>query len=278
MFVACPQCGFLVAAQSGGTARCPRCGTPIEARQAQPLEQVRPRRRRGKTAAAETQPSTTQVDPDTPDAPFVPAGSVATDTPEPRAPGPAFPDIAPSAESHDAPASTRAGRRAPSFARRHAVTTSHTQRRREWAMAGALALLLALQIVLSQREALAGSAQWRPLIAGLCGVLQCDLPPWRDPSAFAMLHRSVQPRPDRPGVLRVDASFRNDARWAQSWPTILLTLSDMDGRRVGQRAFQPREYLGQDAVGQIAPGQSATLQLDVVEPSQRVVAFTFDFL
>ena len=93
-----------------------------------------------------------------------------------------------------------------------------------------------------------------------------------------MLQRSVQPRAGTRGVLHVSASFRNDARWAQSWPTVLLTLSDMDGRQVGMRAFTPADYLGKDARGTIAPGQSATIQLDVVEPAQQVVAFTFDFL
>jgi hypothetical protein len=58
----------------------------------------------------------------------------------------------------------------------------------------------------------------------------------------------------------------------------LLTLSDMDGRQVGLRAFTPAEYRSQGDAGHIAPGQSATIQLDVVEPAQRVVAFTFDFL
>jgi hypothetical protein len=45
-------------------------------------------------------------------------------------------------------------------------------------------------------------------------------------------------------VLHVSASFRNDARWEQPWPTVLLTLSDMDGRQVGLRAFSPADYLG----------------------------------
>ena len=60
-----------------------------------------------------------------------------------------------------------------------------------------------------------------------------------------MLQRNVQPKPGAPGVLHVNASFRNDARWPQPWPTVLLTLSDIDGRQVGLRAFKPGEYLRQ---------------------------------
>ncbi len=93
-----------------------------------------------------------------------------------------------------------------------------------------------------------------------------------------MLQRSVQPKAGTRGVLHVSASFRNDAQWEQPWPTVLLTLSDMDGRQVGMRAFTPADYHVEGDSAHIAPGQSATIQLDVVEPPQQVVAFTFDFM
>jgi len=92
-----------------------------------------------------------------------------------------------------------------------------------------------------------------------------------------MLDRAVQPRPDAPGVLRARASFRNDAHWAQAWPTIMLTLSDVDGQPLGARAFGPAEYLGRAPDAPLAPGQTATVQFDVEEPAPGVVAFTFDF-
>ena len=93
-----------------------------------------------------------------------------------------------------------------------------------------------------------------------------------------MLQRSVRPKPGESGVLAVEASFRNDARWAQSWPQLVLSLSDVDGRPVGQRAFQPQEYRRAHRVGdELLPGQSATVTFEVIEPAPRIVAFTFDF-
>jgi hypothetical protein len=146
------------------------------------------------------------------------------------------------------------------------------------AIVAGLALLLVLQVLLADRAQLAADARWRPVVAGACTVLRCDVPAWREPAAFTLLQRDVRPAPARPGVLHVAASFRNDARWAQAWPMLLLTLSDADGRAVGFRAFTPAEYLGKaPAQPALASGASATVALDVVEPDPGVVAFTFDF-
>jgi len=91
-----------------------------------------------------------------------------------------------------------------------------------------------------------------------------------------MLARSVEPS-GTPGVLRVRMSFRNDARWPQPWPTLLLSLSDVRGRPVAQRAFAPTDYRAGGQGAPLAPGQSASVQFDVVEPASPAVAFTFEF-
>ncbi|WP_147653118.1 DUF3426 domain-containing protein [Vulcaniibacterium gelatinicum] len=167
---------------------------------------------------------------------------------------------------------------APSFLHRTDRAATPVRRWPELAALVALALLLALQLLLAQRDALAAHARWRPLVAALCQALRCTLPPWREPAAFTMLHREVRPHPRHPGTLLVNASFRNDARWPQPWPQLLLTLSDLDGRAVGARAFTAPEYLGAPpAQREIAPGQSAAVTLVVVEPAPDVVAFSFDF-
>lgn len=251
MFVACPHCGFLVAAQSGTTQRCPRCGSPIDPKLARPL--AKGDAPAAKAAQVETAPSDIAVSD---------AGELAT---------------APIAEP-DKPPRRKRGPHAPSFALRHAPAPMRATHWRSWLVIAGLGLLLFVQILLAQRETLAANASWRPLINGACIVLHCDVPAWRDPAAFTMLQRSVQPKAGARGVLHVSASFRNDAQWEQPWPTVLLTLSDMDGRQVGMRAFTPADYHVKGDSTHIAPGQSATIQLDVVEPAQQVVAFTFDFM
>lgn len=165
--------------------------------------------------------------------------------------------------------------RAPSFLRESAPPRS---RRGEWAVLVVLALVLAAQLFFSQRAQLAADARWRPLVLAACDALGCSVPAWHQPSAFSMLSRDVIAVPGQPGVLRVQASFRNDAAWPQAWPALVLALSDASGRQLGVRRFLPRDYLGnapKDAL--LAPAQAAQLAFDIVEPAPGVVAFDFRF-
>jgi hypothetical protein len=166
----------------------------------------------------------------------------------------------------------------PSFARARVGAVAVDRRRLalRWAAIAALSLLLVLQLLLSDRARLAGDARWRGLLTQLCGVLQCTLPAWREPRAFRVIERDITLR--RPGVLRVNARIRNDARWAQPWPALQLTLSDANGRDVATRVFTPSEYLGgMPTQSELGSGQSAALSMEVVEPGPQAVAFTFDF-
>lgn len=169
----------------------------------------------------------------------------------------------------------------PSFIRPPAAGDHDPRTRAAWrgpAAIAALALSLLLQILLADRAQLAAEARWRPVVSALCAVLRCEIPAWHEPAAITLVRRDIRPHPSRPGALHVTANFRNDARWAQEWPVLLLTLSDVDGRAVGARAFQPREYLGHaPADAFLASGQAAEVAMDILEPAPGVVAFTFDF-
>ena len=165
--------------------------------------------------------------------------------------------------------------RAPSFLREQAPPRA---RRGEWIALALLALALPAQLFFSQRTQLAADARWRPLVSAACDTLGCNVPAWREPAAFSMLSRDVIAVPGRPGVLRVQASFRNDAAWPQPWPALVLALSDANGRQLGMRRFRPRDYLGdapKDAL--LAPSQATQLAFDIVEPAPGVVAFDFRF-
>lgn len=169
-------------------------------------------------------------------------------------------------------------RRLPSFARN--ADGSARPARERWLIVAviALAVLLVLQVLLADRARLAANAQWRPMLATLCSALRCELPPWREPAAFTLLQRDVRQHPTRPGVLRVSATFRNDARWPQPWPRLQLTLSDINGRPAGQRRFEAQEYLGgTPAQTELASGESATVAMDILEPAPQIVAYDFRF-
>lgn len=188
---------------------------------------------------------------------------------------------APAQAAPAVPVVAKAAAREPSFLHGHAHARPSAARapRWQWAVLGVLALALVLQVLLADRARLAGDAAWRPALTTLCDALGCSLPPWREPQAFAMLDRDVRPVPEVPGVLQAQATFRNDARWPQPWPVLMLTLKDADGRTLGARALRPSEYLPRDgaASATLGPGQSAQVAVRVREPSANVVAFSFDF-
>ena len=176
------------------------------------------------------------------------------------------------------PAAVAAASDAPSFLGSARARTLPAPRW-HWLLVAGLALLLVLQSVLADRARLAADAGNRAWLAPLCGVLHCSLPPWHEPAAFTMTSREIRPLPGQAGVLQVQASIRNDARWAQAWPDLRLSLSDADGRVIGSGVFPPAQYLGEPpGTAQLEPGQSARIAFRVQEPAASTVAFTFDFL
>jgi hypothetical protein len=149
---------------------------------------------------------------------------------------------------------------------------------RRWLALIALCALLAVQVLVADRARLSQSERWRPWVERACGVLQCEVPLWYQPSAFQINSRDIQPHPSVPGALMVRASIENTARYAQAWPQIELSMSDMDDRRMGLRRFQVEEYLGSTPESvTIAPGQLANLTLEILDPGKRAVAFSFEF-
>ena len=310
MFVPCPHCGFLVALivrPDGAPQRCPRCDglvqddpPPVEPNEdsavAVPDEPAPLVPAPFEATATEVAAAEAVVE-EHPDA-MAPADASsmvthATNDDDTALPHDAASEAPPATSYEDAIAAVTVGataarpakraarprrKGAPSFARH---TVHHARTRAHWgwyAGIAALALLFALQLLLAQRHELAADPRWRPFVEGACGVLRCDVPAWREPAAFTMLQRTVRPQPGSAGVLAVEASFRNDARWPQPWPTLVLSLSDVDGRPVGVRAFAPSEYRAAHRPDdQLLPGQSANVTFQVIEPAPRIVAFTFDF-
>ncbi len=161
------------------------------------------------------------------------------------------------------------------------VRTEPSRPPRHWGMplvAIALFFLLLLQVILADRARLATDPDWRPRLQALCGLLRCTLPPWHEPSALTLVARDIRPHPKVPGVLVISATFRNDARFAQAWPQLELSLADIEGQSLGLRRFSPGEYLGSaPPTTPLAPSQSVTLSLEVLDPGKRAVAFNFDF-
>ena len=139
-------------------------------------------------------------------------------------------------------------------------------------LAGASFVALA---ALTGRAGLAADARTRPWLERLCALAGCDVPAWNEPEAFRMQVHDVRADPDRAGVLWVDAVFRNTAAFAQPWPCLRMTLTDVAGRPLASGVFAPAQYGGKS--GLIAAGQTASAQLQVREGPRPAAGFDFDF-
>ena len=291
MFVLCPHCQFLVALERSGLppAHCPRCrqalqpsdptaaatgedtaiATPTQAQAAEDSVEARPVASQPAVATADDA-DVEHADPSARAAAAEADGNQpgTADTPLPGDDSIAALDLQQDPAPRVSPA-VAPMRRAPGASRR-------------WRQPGVaipvLVVVLIAQCLLADRAQLAADARWRPLVAGMCAAFQCTLPAWHEPAAITLLDRNVVADPLRPGVLRVTAHFRNDARWPQAWPSLLLSLSDADGRVTGERLFAPRDYLEPHVTqDRIDSGQTAAIRMAVREPAPQVVAFTFDF-
>jgi hypothetical protein len=150
-----------------------------------------------------------------------------------------------------------------------------------WAL-GALGLALSLlaQIGYAERAALFDDAHLRPLLDRTCAAIGCHLPLRHDPAKLELLSRDIRPHPSVPNALIVSATLRNDADFAQAFPEVEITLSDLDENRIAMRRFRPQEYIADSrslAAG-LAPGATAALVFEVADPGKNAVAFEFKFL
>ncbi len=166
---------------------------------------------------------------------------------------------------------------APRFARER-IRIAQAPQWRWWIASLTLLILLLAIYPIANRNVLARDANWRPTLQKACNTLGCTLPPWGEMSAFEVTAREVGPHPSVKGALLITVTFHNKAAFAQAWPMLELTFSDVNGRLLGLRRFEPQEYLGgAPKTPLIRADQSASATLEVVNPGREAVAYNFDF-
>jgi len=167
----------------------------------------------------------------------------------------------------------------PAFAR--ARRARPATRNWPWTL-GATGLLLCLlaQIGYAERSTLLDDVRVRLVLERVCDPLGCHLPLRHEPARLELLSRDIRPHPSVPNALIISATLRNDAAFAQAFPGVEISLSDLDENRIAMRRFLPQEYLGDahSIASGLAPGATAALVFEVADPGKNAVAFEFKFL
>lgn len=130
------------------------------------------------------------------------------------------------------------------------------RRRVGWALAAMLALAaLAAQGAYQYRTEIALLLpETRPHLEAACAALKCELRLPRRPKQMAIESSDLQADGRRENVIALNAVLRNQASFAQEYPSLELTLTDERDEAVARRVLAPADYLSGAAADVIARG------------------------
>ena len=114
-----------------------------------------------------------------------------------------------------------------------------------WVAASALlALALMTQIAFHYRGEIAlVFPELRPTLAELCASLACEVPLPRRAELISIESSDLQADPSNPSVIVLTAALRNRAAFAQSHPSLELTLTDSQDQPLARRVLGVQDYL-----------------------------------
>lgn len=107
-----------------------------------------------------------------------------------------------------------------------------------------LALALMTQIAFHYRGEIAlVFPELRPTLAELCASLACEVPLPRRAELISIESSDLQADPSNPSVIVLTAALRNRAAFAQSHPSLELTLTDSQDQPLARRVLGVQDYL-----------------------------------
>lgn len=113
-----------------------------------------------------------------------------------------------------------------------------------WIAMPLLALLLLGQLAYFLRDPLAARyPELRPLFASACQTLGCRMGLPQNADQIKILGSDLQSEPGSSKRLTLALTIANQARYAQAWPILQLTLTDTRDNALARRIFAPSEYL-----------------------------------
>lgn len=121
--------------------------------------------------------------------------------------------------------------------------------------------------------------QWHSLYATVCQKLGCELPAYQQVSAITTDRLAIKTHPKYSNVLIVDMIISNTAQHSQPLPILNMTFSNMTGKTLAQRLFQPVEYLGDQfkLLPLMPPKTPIHLSFAILDPGGKAVNYSVIF-
>lgn len=144
-----------------------------------------------------------------------------------------------------------------------------------WLLLALLALFgLGGQLLWFERAQLARYPELRGLYSLICYQVDCAL---EQPALKLINNRGLhlQPHAKFNDALNAAIVLENRAPFDQPWPALDLRFTDIKGRLVAQRTFQPDEYLDTDVLNpsRMPPGRPMQINLELASPGRRGTSY-----
>jgi len=109
--------------------------------------------------------------------------------------------------------------------------------------------------------------------------LYSDNIPTRLPDKVEMLNYNVFAHPNEAGVLLISGSMKNNAKHAQPYPSLEVSLTDAQSNLLGFSRFSPQEYLSNTITSSaLLPIETpVSLRLKIKDPGSAATQFKFSF-
>jgi hypothetical protein len=141
--------------------------------------------------------------------------------------------------------------------------------------AALLGLLLAAQVVVLQRDAIATRwPQAAPVLTLLCGPLGCTIDPLRRLEGL-VVENSGLTQLDNPSLYRLQVSLRNRDAVALAAPALDVTLTDSRGEVLARKVIGRQEF-GDAVPAAVAAGSELPLQAVLDAGEQRITGYNIE--
>lgn len=101
----------------------------------------------------------------------------------------------------------------------------------------------------------------KPLLTEYCALLACTVALPQKIDLIVIESSELESDPNRSNIVTLHALLHNRAPYAQAYPSLELTLTDLQDQAIARRVFRPADYLRAGTEGK--PGVPANRDLDI---------------
>jgi len=143
-----------------------------------------------------------------------------------------------------------------------------------------LSVCFVAQLVYFNKDTLLRDTRTRDLLTTLCATLSCEMPVVRDPSLLRSTFLDVSSHPEYESLLLVRFSIHNTALFAQPFPSVDMTFSNINYQTIAARRFYPGHYLQASLLSHLTIPAGAEVQgtLEILDPGVESVNYTMEFV